>query len=116
MPTGSGTPGGVRLESFDMFEGMIQAIQEEVVRGVYQVRVAAPPRRRAVAGPVAAIRPRLDVGNGGAERERRESPQDETAPAKRQPITVAKSWSQSTPPCGSGKNIKVLRRLKETGQ
>jgi len=96
-----------RLESFDMFEGMIQAIQEEVVRGVYQVRVAAPPRRRAVAGPVAAIRPRLDVGNGGAERERRESPQDETAPAKRQPITVAKKVGRNQPcPCGSGKKYK----------
>ncbi|NMD33239.1 MAG: hypothetical protein GYA84_04555 [Firmicutes bacterium] len=90
-----------------MFEGMIQAIQEEVVRGVYQVRVAAPPRRRAVAGPVAAIRPRLDVGNGGAERERRESPQDETAPAKRQPITVAKKVGRNQPcPCGSGKKYK----------
>ena len=65
-----------RLESFEMFEGMIRTIQEEVVRGIYQARVAAPPRRRAVAGPAAAIRPRLReaASNGGSEKEKGAAP------------------------------------------
>lgn len=93
-----------RLESFEMFEGMIRTIQEEVVRGIYQARVAAPPRRRAVAGPAAAIRPRLReaASNGGSEKEKGAAPA-----AKQQPVTAGEKIGRNAPcPCGSGKKYK----------
>jgi preprotein translocase subunit SecA len=97
-----------RLESYDMFEGMIQTIQEEVVRGVYQARVAAPPRRRAVAGPAAAIRPQLPrAGGDSAPAERSEERRDRAPAAKQQPIKVGKKIGRNDPcPCGSGKKYK----------
>ena len=97
-----------RLESYDMFEGMIQTIQEEVVRGVYQARVAAPPRRRAVAGPAAAIRPQLPrSGDSGAVNESKAERGDQRERAKQQPLTVGKKIGRNDPcPCGSGKKYK----------
>ena len=97
-----------RLESYDMFEGMIQTIQEEVVRGVYQARVAAPPRRRAVAGPAAAIRPQLPrAGGDSAPAERSKERRDRAPAAKQQPIKVGKKIGRNDPcPCGSGKKYK----------
>ena len=98
-----------RLESFEMFEGMIRTIQEEVVRGVYQARVAAPPRRRAVAGPAAAIRPRLREAapNVIGEKEKGASPSGGTPPAKQQPVTKGKKIGRNDPcPCGSGRKYK----------
>ncbi len=98
-----------RLESFEMFEGMIRTIQEEVVRGVYQARVAAPPRRRAVAGPAAAIRPRLreTAPNAVGEKEKGASPSGGTPPAKQQPVTTGKKIGRNDPcPCGSGRKYK----------
>ncbi len=98
-----------RLESFEMFEGMIRTIQEEVVRGIYQARVAAPPRRRAVAGPAAAIRPRLReaASNGGSEKEKGAALHGEAPAAKRQPVTAGEKIGRNAPcPCGSGKKYK----------
>ncbi len=98
-----------RLESFEMFEGMIRTIQEEVVRGIYQARVAAPPRRRAVAGPAAAIRPRLreTAPDGGVEKEKEAASPGKTPAAKRQPVRAEKKIGRNDPcPCGSGKKYK----------
>ena len=96
-----------RLESFDMFEGMIQTIQEEVVRGIYQTRVAAPPRRRAIAGPAAAIRPQLPRASRVRENDAGEERGEKTAPAKQQPVAVGKKVGRNDPcPCGSGKKYK----------
>lgn len=98
-----------RLESFEMFEGMIRTIQEEVVRGIYQARVAAPPRRRAVAGPAAAIRPRLrEAAPGDEGMKERGGPAPEGAPAaKRQPVRAGEKIGRNDPcPCGSGKKYK----------
>ncbi len=98
-----------RLESFEMFEGMIRTIQEEVVRGIYQARVAAPPRRRAVSGPAAAIRPRLRevASNGGDRKERGEALRGETPVAKQQPVKSGEKIGRNAPcPCGSGKKYK----------
>ena len=54
-----------RLESANMFDDMIRQIQEDVVRAVYQVRVAARPQRRSVAGPGTGYRPRVAaIGEG----------------------------------------------------
>ena len=98
-----------RLESYEMFEGMIRTIQEEVVRGIYQARVAAPPRRRAVAGPAAAIRPRLreaNSGDGGTTGRGGPAPGGVPA-AKRQPVRAGDKIGRNDPcPCGSGKKYK----------
>ncbi len=97
-----------RLESFEMFEGMIRTIQEEVVRGIYQARVAAPPRRRAVAGPAAAIRPRLQeaVSNDSGGKEK-SVVRSEAPPAKQQPVRAGEKIGRNDPcPCGSGKKYK----------
>ena len=96
-----------RLEGHSMYESMLRAIQEEVVRGVYQARVAAPPRRQAVAGPAAAIRPQLPQAGGEAASGREEKSAERTAPAKRQPVSVGKKIGRNEPcPCGSGKKYK----------
>jgi len=98
-----------RLESFEMFEGMIRTIQEEVVRGIYMARVAAPPRRRATYGPAAAIRPRLQESaqGSGVRAGRGEASPAGTAPAKRQPVTAGEKIGRNAPcPCGSGKKYK----------
>ncbi|NLA11235.1 MAG: preprotein translocase subunit SecA, partial [Firmicutes bacterium] len=96
-----------RLESFDMFEGMIQTIQEEVVRGIYQTRVAAPPRRRAVAGPAAAIRPQLSPVSRAQESGDEAGSGAKKGPPRQQPVTVAKKVGRNEPcPCGSGKKYK----------
>ncbi|NMD43026.1 MAG: hypothetical protein GYA86_06930 [Firmicutes bacterium] len=90
-----------------MFEGMIQTIQEEVVRGIYQTRVAAPPRRRAIAGPAAAIRPQLPRASRVRENDAGEERGEKTAPAKQQPVAVGKKVGRNDPcPCGSGKKYK----------
>ena len=95
------------LESHGMYESMLQAIQEEVVRGVYQARVAAPPRRRSVAGPAAAIRPQLPRAGGEAVSGREEKGAERTGPVKREPVTVGKKIGRNEPcPCGSGKKYK----------
>ena len=97
-----------RLESFEMFEGMIRTIQEEVVRGIYQARVAAPPRRRAVAGPAAEIRPRLrEAAPGGSNGKDRDAVRSEAPPAKRRPVRAGEKIGRNDPcPCGSGKKYK----------
>ncbi len=97
-----------RLESFEMFEGMIRAIQEEVVRGIYMTRVVAPPRRRAAYGQAAAVRPRLQeplpAGDTAASGEAAAAGK---APAKRQPVTAGEKIVRNAPcPCGSGKKYK----------
>ena len=94
-----------RLESANMFDDMIRQIQEDVVRAVYQLRVAVPPRRRAVIGPGTGYRPRVTaIGEG------RSAPPAPPAAAqgapRPQPVTVAKVGRNEPCPCGSGKKYK----------
>lgn len=91
-----------RLESFDMFEGMIRTVQDEVVRAIYQVRVAARPQRQSVAGPATGVRPRvaaLGIGSGAA-------PASQSVSRQPQPVTSEKVGRNEPCPCGSGKKYK----------
>ncbi|MEW5783533.1 MAG: preprotein translocase subunit SecA [Bacillota bacterium] len=95
-----------RLESANMWEDMIRQIQEDVVRGVYQLKVVAPPRRQAVTGPATGVRPRVaPVGEGSSAAPASQS----TSQAPRQapqPVTVEKTGRNEPCPCGSGKKYK----------
>jgi len=91
-----------RLESFDMFEGMIRTIQDEVVRAVYQVKVASRPQRQAVAGSPVGIKPRAAVTAGGGI----EAPVSPSGSGKARPITSDKIGRNEPCSCGSGKKYK----------
>jgi len=91
-----------RLESFDMFEGMIRTIQEEVVRAVYQVRVEARPQRQSVAGPSTGIKSRVTALGTGSGTERGTP----SVSGKSEPITSSKIGRNEPCPCGSGKKYK----------
>ena len=91
-----------KRESYDMFEGMIRTIQDEVVRAIYQVRVVARPQRQAVAGPAVGVKPRaasLGSGSGAV-------PASRPSSSKPQPVTVEKVGRNEPCPCGSGKKYK----------
>jgi preprotein translocase subunit SecA len=93
-----------RLESYNMFEDMRFQIQKDVVRAIYQLRVVAPPQRRAVTGPTAGLRPRVaSVGGGSGAAP---ASQSASKPAPAQPVTVDKVGRNEPCPCGSGKKHK----------
>ncbi len=105
-----------KRQSFDMFEDMIQQIQADVVRAVYQVRVTAVPQREAVASEATGLRPRIAaVGGGSAASAAARSGQgrlpepgkvDQSRPGKPEPVTVDKIGRNEPCPCGSGKKYK----------
>ena len=104
-----------KRQSFDMFEDMIQQIQTDVVRAVYQVRVTAAPRREAVTGEATGLRPRIAaVGGGSAKAAPSAAPGSQQAgrqsdgktPVKQEPVTVEKIGRNEPCPCGSGKKYK----------
>lgn len=102
-----------KRQSFDMFEDMIQQIQADVVRAVYQVRVTAAPQREAVAGEATGLRPRI-AAVGGGRAAARSGPirssvpgkTEQSRPEKPEPVTVDKVGRNEPCPCGSGKKYK----------
>lgn len=73
-----------KMEAFDMFQGMIRAIREDVVRLIFRVNVIREPERRQY------------VESGPAE-----------AAAARRPAQAEKKAGRNDPcPCGSGKKYK----------
>jgi len=91
-----------RLESYNMFEDMRCQIQKDVVRAIYQLRVVAPPQRRAVTGPTAGLRPRaVSIGGGSGA-----APASQPASRPPRPVTVEKVGRNEPCPCGSGKKYK----------
>jgi len=99
-----------KRQSFDMFEDMIQQIQSDVVRAVFQVRVTAAPRRETVAGEATGIRPRMATLGGGrpsaGSGESGGGGQQQGQPQKAEPVTVDKVGRNEPCPCGSGKKHK----------
>ena len=102
-----------KRQSFDMFEDMIQQIQADVVRAVYQVRVTAAPQREAVAGEATGLRPRIAAVGGGSAAARSGQGRlpepgnvDQSRPGKPEPVTVDKVGRNEPCPCGSGKKYK----------
>jgi len=99
-----------RLQSADMFEDMIQQIQNDVVRAVYQVQVSSAPQRKAVASKSVLLQPRIatigggSAGSGGAVA----SPPQGAKSDKVKPETVKvdKIGRNEPCPCGSGKKYK----------
>lgn len=102
-----------RLQSADMFEDMIQQVQTDVVRAVYQVRVTAAPQRKAVAGEATGYQPRIAAVGGGQAKEQPSRERDAQArqgmqekPIKPEPVSVDKIGRNEPCPCGSGKKYK----------
>ncbi len=96
-----------KRQSFDMFEDMIQQIQADVVRAVYQVRVTAAPQREAVAGEAKGMRPRVAaVGGGAAPSGEGQGRAEDNQSAKPEPVSVEKVGRNEPCPCGSGKKYK----------
>jgi len=102
-----------RLQSADMFEDMIRQVQTDVVRAVYHVKVAAAPKRQAVAGEATGYQPRIAaVGGGTAPFRERHGEPDRAAqsgqgkPVKPEPVSVDKIGRNEPCPCGSGKKYK----------
>ncbi|MGM0689354.1 MAG: preprotein translocase subunit SecA [Bacillota bacterium] len=102
-----------KRQSFDMFEDMIQQIQADVVRAVYQVRVTAAPQREAVAGEATGLRPRIAAVGGGRAaarsgpiRSSKPGQAEQSRPEKPEPVTVDKVGRNEPCPCGSGKKYK----------
>lgn len=75
-----------QLESYDMFEQMINELKHDVTRFIYHVQVNQPPQARAVARPKRAI-----------------APQPAGEPAR---SSSAKVGRNDPCPCGSGKKYK----------
>jgi preprotein translocase subunit SecA len=102
-----------KRQSFDMFEDMIQQVQTDVVRAVYQVRVTAAPQRKAVAGEATGYQPRINAVGGGQAKAQNVSGMDTPArqpgqgkPVKQEPVNVNKVGRNEPCPCGSGKKHK----------
>ncbi len=97
-----------KRQSFDMFEDMIQQIQADVVRSVYQVRVSAAPKRESVTGEAQGLRPRITPVGGGMASSGRPTRGEagQEKPAKPEPVTVDKIGRNEPCPCGSGKKYK----------
>jgi preprotein translocase subunit SecA len=102
-----------RRQSYDMFEDMIQQVQFDVVRAVYQVKVTAAPKRQAVAGEATGYQPRIAAVGGGRAADQSASGQGAGArqagpakAAKPDPVSVEKVGRNEPCPCGSGKKYK----------
>jgi preprotein translocase subunit SecA len=102
-----------KRQSFDMFEDMIQQVQTDVVRAVYQVKVSAAPQRKSVAGEATGYQPRIAAVGGG--RASAQAPRDRSSeagkpgpgkPVKPEPVSVDKVGRNEPCPCGSGKKHK----------
>ncbi|MDZ4131727.1 MAG: preprotein translocase subunit SecA [Dethiobacteria bacterium] len=102
-----------KRQSFDMFEDMIQQVQTDVVRSVYQVRVTAAPQRKAVTGEATGYQPQIAAVGGGraaAQSVPAKSASGSAAPQGRppkpEPVSVDKIGRNEPCPCGSGKKYK----------
>jgi len=92
-----------KYEGYEMFQGMIHSIQEDVVRLILHVQTSQTPERQRVGTPVVTVKNR----DGGAMGEAREISGEETGKRVKQPPATANKIGRNDPcPCGSGKKYK----------
>ncbi len=87
-------------ESYEMFQEMIRAIKQDVVRLLFHVQVGKIPERKQAAVPLQAFKPQ----DGGALGEAKQE-----GPGRHPrgtPVTVQKIGRNEPCPCGSGKKYK----------
>ncbi|MBR5793009.1 MAG: preprotein translocase subunit SecA, partial [Ruminiclostridium sp.] len=85
-----------KQEGFEMFEGMIQAIQEETIRRIIAARVQTPEIQRERVAKVTGT-------SGGSD-----------GTVKKAPVRKAVKVGPNDPcPCGSGKKYKKCCYLKD---
>ncbi len=95
-------------EAYDLFQGMLQAIQHDTVRDLFRVRVEREVPR--AVHPVARVTGQRGPDEfstlGSAALREVQSPR-EAPPARPQPVTVGVKVGRNDPcPCGSGKKYK----------
>ncbi len=99
-----------RLQSADMFEDMIQQIQNDVVRAVYQVQVSSAPQRKAVASKSVLLQPRIAAVGGGSAGSKTSASanaeDDKRGKIKQETVKSEKIGRNEPCPCGSGKKYK----------
>ncbi|NLC51309.1 MAG: preprotein translocase subunit SecA [Firmicutes bacterium] len=86
-----------RYEAYEMFEEMINSLQEDVIRLLFRVRVAAVPDRQAVVSSTSTTAP--EAGGLKAFAAKKEK-------TKLQPRKAEKVGRNEPCPCGSGKKYK----------
>ncbi|MEG2711732.1 MAG: preprotein translocase subunit SecA [Clostridia bacterium] len=86
-----------KKESFSMFEEMVDSIQKEALKAIFQVAVSANADAPKVDAPVITAYSSADNGNADGKKTK----------VKQAPVTVEKKVGRNEPcPCGSGKKYK----------
>ncbi len=99
-----------KKEAYDLFQGMIASIREEMVKLIYRVQIVSQLEHRAVAGEATASL--ASSGQAMIDDERGEAVGGE--PPKVQPRRVVKIGRNEPCPCGSGKKYKKCCERKES--
>ena len=99
-----------RLEAARMFDMMLQQLEDEVVRYVYQARVTAPPERKSVVSSPTAYKPQEASARGQVAASGESGENQQAAPVqkeqKSEPVRSEKVGRNAPCPCGSGKKYK----------
>ncbi len=98
-------------EGFDMFDEMINSIQEDTVRYVLNVTITTSTERKQVAKPADERKDEFrEYGRAGGSPQKGQMPKEATKPSERQkqePVKKEKTVGRNDPcPCGSGKKYK----------
>ena len=93
-----------RIEGFDMFDAMVDAIREETIYMLYHIKVESKVEQKEVAGARANVD---EDGNPIAQGQRRNVQGGASAGEAQMPVRVEKKVGRNEPcPCGSGKKYK----------
>ena len=91
-----------RIESFEMFDEMVDAIQEEAIGMIFRISVKSNLEHKKVGQTKAG-----KATNRAQRRKTSGAPQNNTPQNPNQPVTVGKKVGRNEPcPCGSGKKYK----------
>lgn len=92
-------------EAYEMFQEMVGAIQEEVVRLLFHLKVTQAPERKRVAAPATTL---SVAGRGALEEAKRNAAASAKSDGQHKPapVTVKKVGRNDPCPCGSGKKYK----------
>ncbi len=95
-----------RLEASRAYELMLNLIEEDVVRGLFQAKVKSLPQRQQVVSESTAVRP----DSGGSQKgssQRTSASAKNNKQEKSQPVKVGEKIGRNAPcPCNSGKKYK----------
>lgn len=95
-----------KMEAFDMFQNMIEGIQDDVVRALFRLEIRREQPRQAGDGPAAEGGVRAELAPV-LQLKRRQMVTSGPSDGPAQPVRVEKQVGRNDPcPCGSGKKYK----------